>query len=520
MAYRDDDALTPHHLLGGGLNARWGAEGCAVTSGSDQQLEVITMDGQVVFAYRSAELPLALHQRDEELTARLVDLERRESSLQEQKRRLEERLSQINLDADALSQRFLSLATQNGDGRSLWADLQSACPIPDEGWDRLFARIRDLDAEWDNAWEAWEEFEKKWASHAPRLEAHRDRRDSLDERRASLPSVVYNVENTRLNREQEMLSRELDQLLSERRLQYDWFDRLLIDEQDFLDELHGRLAVSVALVVPEGTPRTPLDIWLSEAANWHSVVVRQLRDAQRWFRDRRTLDARLDKVNADIRQWNRNIREQNADIERLNADRIDWVLDADRHLRQSFKVTDAIRQRLVHAIDSKVSHRDGQVRGLAFEMACEDLLRAHRFAEVVRQGGADDGGVDIWANQISPDEGTLRTAIQCKIKGKRRTVGRNDVMLFHGNLSENLHHRAILMTFGRVEPNAMQWGSARGIEFWDGQRVCEMMIVADVGLDLYRDERENLAVRLHDAYWDELITRAQAEHEKQKRKKS
>ena len=488
-----------------------------MTSGSGQQLQVITMDGQVVFAYRSAELPVALRQRDEELTASFTDLERRESSLQERKRRLEERLSQINIDADALSQRFLSLAAQSGEGRSLWADLQSACPIPDEDWDRLFARIRDLDAEWDNAWEAWEEFETKWASYGPRREAHRDRRDSLDERRASLPVVAYNVENTLLNQEQEALSRELDQLLSERRTHYGRFDRLLIDEQDFLDELRGHLTVDAVLVVPDSAPRESLDTWLSEVADWHDTVVRQLRDAQRWYRDRRTLDVRLDKLNADVRQWNRDIHGQNADIERLNAGRIDWVLNADRHLRQSFKVTEAIHQRLVRAIDSKLSHRDGQVRGLAFEMACEDLLRAHRFAEVVRQGGVDDGGVDIWANQISPDEGTLRTAIQCKIKGKRRTVGRNDVMLFHGNLSENLHHRAILMTFGRVEPNAMQWGSARGIEFWDGQRVCEMMIAADVGLDLYRDERENLAVRLHDAYWDELLARAQAEHEKRKK---
>lgn len=488
-----------------------------MTSGSDQQLQVIAMDGRVVFAYRSAELPVALRQRDEELTASFTDLERRESSLQERKRRLEERLSQINLDADTLSQRFLSLAAQNGDGRSLWADLQSACPVPDEDWDRVFVQIRDLDAEWDNTWEAWEAFETKWASYGPRLAAHRDRRNSLDKRRASLPGVVYNVENTLLNQEQEMLSRELDQLLSERRLQHDRFDRLLIDEQDFLDELHERLTVGAALVVPEGTPRASLDIWLSEVADWHSVVVRQLRDVQRWFRDRRTLDARLDKLNADVRQWNRDIHGQNAAVERLNAGRIDWVLNADRHLRQNFEVTEAIRRRLVRAIDSKLSHRNGPVRGLAFEMACEDVLRAHRFAEVVRQGGVDDGGVDIWANQISPDEGTLRTAIQCKIKGEHGMVGRNDVMLFHGNLSENLHHRAILVTFGRVEPSAMQWGSARGVEFWDGQRVCEMMIAADVGLDLYRDKRENLAVCLRDAYWDELIARAQVEHEKRKK---
>lgn len=129
-------------------------------------------------------------------------------------------------------------------------------------------------------------------------------------------------------------------------------------------------------------------------------------------------------------------------------------------------------------------------------MACEDLLKAQRFTEVVRQGGVSDDGVDIWANQISPDASTFRTAIQCKTKGEHGTVGRNDVMVFHGNLSENLHHRAIVMTLGRVEPDAMRWGSARDIEFWDGQRLCEIMIVADVGIDLYRDEGENLAVRL------------------------
>ncbi len=152
-------------------------------------------------------------------------------------------------------------------------------------------------------------------------------------------------------------------------------------------------------------------------------------------------------------------------------------------------------------------------------MLCEDLLLAQDFSEVIRQGGGEDGGVDIWANQVGSDSDPLRTAIQCKLKGEHGRVGLKDVILFHGKLStDHKHHRAIVMTAGGIEEDAADWARTRGVEFWDGFRLFEMMITSGIGFELFHGTDDDLAARPIASYWDDLVRRARAEHENRRKR--
>lgn len=197
------------------------------------------------------------------------------------------------------------------------------------------------------------------------------------------------------------------------------------------------------------------------------------------------------------------------------------LAEQDRAMGAAYPVNEEVRRRWLRGIERQTKRIPkrafGLVLGVMFELFCVDLLEAMSFDEVKWQGGVDDGGVDIWAKEVSYSGDVLNVAVQCKFKGLNGRVGPNDVVLFHGKLpTAEQYHRKIIMTFGRFEPAAEEQGAKYGVEFWDGQRLCKEMARHRVGLQLVRQE-DGHDLAIDGEWWDDLIEQAQAEHNSRSR---
>ena len=254
-------------------------------------------------------------------------------------------------------------------------------------------------------------------------------------------------------------------------------------------------------------------VWREEMTSWlrHKVQLmtegRELNaefDGLTRSREQLRLDAEMNQVERD---------KLSMDIDTFQHDLRDWH----QGFAASYPIDQRVRRRWVRDIASRTKGVSQLILGTTFELFCAELLEQMGFDEVKWQGGSDDGGVDIWADEVSYSGDVTKLAIQCQFGGEHGSVGRNKVMIFRGNLSMvDRYHRAIVMTFGRIEKDAGRYGFENGVEFWDGQRLCEEMALKKLGLQfVHGPDGHELAI--DGEWWDELIARAQAEHEKRKK---
>ena len=278
---------------------------------------------------------------------------------------------------------------------------------------------------------------------------------------------------------------------------------------------------------------------MSDDAAWRQIVPDDYYEVTTKWREQMTvwLRIRLNLTDA-VQEWGRELDELNRSKERffiavnryhMEDDELRQEIsefftalaEQDRAVGAAYPVNEEVRRRWLRDIEHQTKRIPkrvfGLVLGVMFELFCVDLLEAMGFDEVTWQGGADDGGVDIWAKEVSYSGDVLNVAVQCKFKGLNGRVGPNDVVLFHGKLpTAEQYCRKIIMTFGRFEPAAEEQGAKYGVEFWDGQRLCKEMARHKVGLQLvHQEDGRDLAI--DGEWWDDLIEQAQAEHDSRSR---
>ena len=251
--------------------------------------------------------------------------------------------------------------------------------------------------------------------------------------------------------------------------------------------------------------------WREQMAAWMLLEIDLAEDRQRFVADHKELARSRERLRLD-HEWNQVERDKlSADIDAFYGDQADWF----REFAESYEIDKTVRQRWVRDIGRRAE--GASVLGTMFELFCVELLEAMGFDDVNWQGGPDDEGVDIWADEVSYSGDVIKLAVQCQFGGNQGSVGRNKVMIFHGNLSAvDRYHRAVVMTFGRIEKGAREFGEKKGVEFWDGQRLCEEMALKKLGLQ-FAHGPDGHELEIDGEWWDELIARAQAEHEKRKK---
>ena len=253
--------------------------------------------------------------------------------------------------------------------------------------------------------------------------------------------------------------------------------------------------------------------WREEMAAWMLLEIDLVEDRQQFVSDHKELARSRERLRLDL-EWNQVERDAlSADIDAFYGDQADWF----REFAESYEIDKTVRQRWVRDIGRRAEGTLSLVLGTMFELFCVELLEAMGFDDVNWQGGPDDEGVDIWADEVSYSGDVIKLAVQCQFGGNQGSVGRNKVMLFHSNLSmADRYHRAVVMTFGRIEKSAREFGEKNDVEFWDGQRLCEEMALKKLGLQ-FAHGPDGHKLEIDGEWWDELIARAQAEHEKRKK---
>lgn len=253
--------------------------------------------------------------------------------------------------------------------------------------------------------------------------------------------------------------------------------------------------------------------WREEMAAWMLLEIDLVEDRQQFVSDHKELARSRERLQLDVERNQIERDKLSADIDAFYGDQADWF----REFAKSYEIDKSVRQRWMRDIGRRTERVTSPVWGTMFELFCAELLEQMGFDEVKWQGGTNDAGVDIWADEASYSSDITKLAVQCKFKGEHGSVGESDVMVFHGKLSmADRYHRAVVMTFGRIEKGAREFGEKNGVEFWDGQRLCEEMALKKLGLQFAHGPSGH-ELEIDEEWWDELLARAQAEHEKRKK---
>ena len=353
------------------------------------------------------------------------------------------------------------------------------------------------------------------------------RRDEFIRQYSQLAKLVDDIAEQRTALAQERQQTE-DQLLGVDAWLYDIESRALNLRTTELNDATRQIESKF------GTWYEDVLVHMSDDAAWRQIGVDEYQATAGWREQMAVwLRIRLDLVDS-VQEWGRKLDELNRSKERFHIAVNRYYIERDKLRRESeeffaalaeqnqalgagYTINDKVRRHWISNIESQTERIPkrvlSQVLGIMFEFFCVDLLEAMGFEEVTWQGGANDGGVDIWASEVSYSGDILNVAVQCKFKGKNGRVGPNDVVLFHGKLPiAEQYYRKIVMTFGRIEAEAVEQGAKYGVEFWDGQRLCKEMARHKVGLQLVH-EANGHDLAIDGEWWDELIERAQAEHE-------
>ena len=219
-----------------------------------------------------------------------------------------------------------------------------------------------------------------------------------------------------------------------------------------------------------------------------------------WLSDRQ-------QHNVDVNQRNQDRRSLGADIDVLMAQHGQLQQDIKAHIGP-YIVDESVRADMTGEMGQRLGrHNDRLLVGTQFELLCVDLLRAMAF-HVQHEGGTDDRGIDIRAEETARSGETFRYIIQCKYKGRNSTVGRTAIAQFAGDLPSSAEYdKAVFVTAGRFEADAAEHAEQRGISVWNGVWLCQRLIDEEVGFKV-TFSTTGYDIQFDDAYWDELVERA------------
>lgn len=391
----------------------------------------------------------------------------------------EEMLANSGLDvAKALRERERELDEREGDLRAHDSDHTARGPRTEQELElddrrrKLVERWADVDRGGQSLRTQSESLDVRRQDLGTRGDAFLARRNDLADKRRQLNEAhtpVFHASTMTLQGETMTLQEENAALGAQLRADIDQYN---LDYDGFLTELEQHVQLE--------------EQWLSEMATWVA--------------DRR-------QHNVDVNQWNVEAHRIEADFRVLGSQRAQLMRDIKAFIGP-YKVDETVRREMT----SEMSHRlwrceDQRLVGMQFELLCVDVLRAMSF-RVTHEGGTDDRGIDIRAEETARSGEAFRYVIQCKYRGKDKTVGRTAIAQFAGDLpSPAEYDKAVFVTAGRFEEDAAEHAEQRGISLWDGVWLCQQLIDEEVGFDV-QFSTAGYDVQFNDAYWDELIERA------------
>ena len=390
--------------------------------------------------------------------------------------------------AHLLDERERDLTERGQEIRERQRDLEERTRGADEREKDLDARRRQLVQQWANV----DERSQTLRDQSSRLDVSRQdlgrRHEDLGNRQQELLERMREFIERSPDLTQEdireqtlghaMRRRENDALSAQ--LSVD-IERYNLDYDDFLGGLEEHIGLE--------------EVWRNEMSTW-------LSDRQ--------------QHNLDVNQRNRDGRSLRADLDVLVAQRSQLRREIKAHIGP-YVVDEAVRRQLTAKIDQRLwLSNDRMLVGTQFELLCVDVLRAMSF-RVTYEGGTDDRGIDIRAEETARSGEAFRYVIQCKYKGKDGTVGRTAIAQLAGDLpSVAEYDKAVFMTAGRFESEAAEHATQRGISTWDGVWLCQQLIDEEIGFKV-GSSTAGYDIQFDNDYWDELLARAQAEHEKRKK---
>lgn len=375
----------------------------------------------------------------------------------------------------------------------------------DEREDDLHARDRDRDE---------------------RRQERSEREQELDDRRRKLVERWANVDDGGQSLRAQSESLDLRrQDLGTRRDDFTARENDLADKRRQLDEVHAHaLHASIMTLEEENAAlRAQLsadinhynlkyDGFLTELEQHVQLEGQWLSEMAKWVADRR-------QHNRDVNQRNVEKARIVADLRVLSSQRAQLMRDIKEFIGP-YKVNETIRREMTTQMNQSLWRSEDQILvGIQFELLCVDVLRAMSF-RVNHEGGTDDRGIDIRAEETARSGEAFRYVIQCKYKGKDGTVGRTVIAQLVGDLPADVKYdKAVVMTAGRFEPEAAEHAAQKGISMWDGVWLCQHLIDEEIGFNV-KFSTAGYDIQFDSDYWDDLLKRAKAELEKQKRKKS
>lgn len=356
-------------------------------------------------------------------------------------------------------------------------------------------RERDLDAR-------RRQLVQQWANIDEQGQVLRDQSSKLDVSRQDLGRRHEELEN----RQQELLEQRRE--LAERSNDLTEDD---IREQTLRHTMRRREndALSAQLSVDIDRYNLDYDGFLEGLEEHIGLEEVWRNEMSMWLSDRQ-------QHNLDANQHNRDRRSLRADLDVLVAQRSQIRQEIKAHIGP-YVVDEAVRRQMTAEIDQRLwLPNDRMLVGTQFELLCVDVLRAMSF-RVTHEGGADDRGIDIRAEETARSGDVFRYVIQCKYKGKDGTVGRTAIAQLAGDLpSVAEYDKAVFMTAGRFESEAAEHAAQRGISMWDGVWLCQQLIDEEIGFNV-GFSTTGYDIQFDNDYWDELLARAKEEHEKRKK---
>lgn len=287
----------------------------------------------------------------------------------------------------------------------------------------------------------------------------------------------------------------------------------LVDKRRQLDESHTpALHTSIMTLQRENTAlhaqlSADIDQYNLDYDGFLTELEQHIQLEEHWLSEMATWAADRRQHNVDVNQRNVEGHRIVADLRVLGSQREQLMRDI-RAFIGPYKVDGTIRRKMTAQINQSMWRcKDQKLVGTQFELLCIDVLRAMSF-QATYEGGAGDQGLDIRAEETARSGEVFRYVIECKYKGKDGAVGRADIAKFAGDLpSVAEYDKAVVVTAGRFEADAVERAEQRGISLWDGIWLCQRLIDEQVGFKV-QFSTAGYDIQFDDAYWDSLIERA------------